>query len=326
MRIRDKILSLLAEQKELSVKEIVDTFLVSKQAVHYAINQLLEEEKIEKFGRTPKTIYRLKKAEQKKSLPQLSLSNQEELIIKNNFWQITESGEILKGAEAFGYWCEQRKLPVEKTIKDFILTRQKYALYYKNGFVDGTEKLLNTKGFDKIWLDKVYYLDFYAIERFGKTPLGLLIHFAKQGQNKMLMQIIVEQIKEKTHQLIKQIKADAVGFISPTIRREVQIMKFLESKLNISLPVIKIQKTSGLIPVPQKSLSKLDERIRNAENTFAVKGTVRYKHILLIDDAIGSGATMNQVAGKILQKKLANKVSGLAVVGSFKGFDVITDV
>jgi len=78
--------------------------------------------------------------------------------------------------------------------------------------------------------------------------------------------------------------------------------------------------------VPQKSLGKIEERINNAEHTFAVNETVKYKHLLLIDDAVGSGSTMNQIAGKIKQKGIAKKVTGLAVVGSYKDFDVITDV
>jgi hypothetical protein len=47
-------------------------------------------------------------------------------------------------------------------------------------------------------------------------------------------------------------------------------MKYMQSRLNISLPVIGIKKLSGIIPVPQKSLSTLEERIRNSEDTFAL--------------------------------------------------------
>ena len=119
---------------------------------------------------------------------------------------------------------------------------------------------------------------------------------------------------------------DAVGFVPPTIRREVQIMKYLETHLKINLPKVNIQKISGIIPVPQKSLNKIEERISNAENTFVVSETIKYKHLLLIDDAVGSGSTLNQIAGKIKQKGIAQKITGLAVVGSFKGFDVVTDV
>jgi predicted amidophosphoribosyltransferase len=90
--------------------------------------------------------------------------------------------------------------------------------------------------------------------------------------------------------------------------------------------VIDIKKISGIIPVPQKSLLKLEERIRNAENTFAITDRRSYDHVMLIDDAVGSGATLNEVAGKIRNKGVARKITGLAIVGSFKGFDVITDI
>ena len=136
----------------------------------------------------------------------------------------------------------------------------------------------------------------------------------------------MEQITQKIKAFMIDQHADAVGFVPPTIRREVQIMKFIEEKLNIALPVIQIKKISGIIPVPQKSLSKLDERIKNAENTFAVTEQRVFKHIILIDDAVGSGSTLNQIAGKIKNKGIAKKVTGLAVVGSFKGFDVLTDI
>ena len=49
--------------------------------------------------------------------------------------------------------------------------------------------------------------------------------------------------------------------------------------------------------------------------------------MLLIDDAVGSGATLNETAKQIRNKKLASgKIIGLAITGSFKGFDVISEV
>ncbi|MEO8414009.1 MAG: hypothetical protein ABI472_10130 [Ginsengibacter sp.] len=53
---------------------------------------------------------------------------------------------------------------------------------------------------------------------------------------------------------------------------------------------------------------------------------MKYNHVLLIDDAIGSGSILNQVAGKIKRKGIAKKITALAIVGNFKGFDVITGV
>ena len=51
-------------------------------------------------------------------------------------------------------------------------------------------------------MDELLYLDFYAIKRFGKTRLGTILHYAKQGQNKMLMKILIDEIKEKINTII----------------------------------------------------------------------------------------------------------------------------
>lgn len=327
MRIKDKIEIALKEKGDLSVKELVDMLHVSKQAIHIAINQLLEQDIIVKFGRTPKTIYRLNSGTTIAANDFTAISSESKKYLTKNFLLITEIGKMMEGIEGFSHWCRQRKLPFEKTLDEYVKTRLKYDGYINTyGIIDGKEKLVNTKGYDKIYLDEILYLDFYAIERFGKTRLGTLLHYAKQGQNKFLMKILISEIKQKVEALQKRTQFDAVGFVPPTIRREVQIMKYLETHLKVNLPKINIQKISGIIPVPQKSLNKIEERISNAENTFAVTETVKYRHLLLIDDAVGSGSTMNQIAGKIKHKGIAKKITGLAVVGSFKGFDVVTDV
>ena len=325
MQIIDKIRESLCSEGEKGVTELANQLFVSKQAVHSALNQLIENGEIEKLGRTPKTIYRITKVH--KPLIFDSVSVDDDGYLQNQFLIITEIGKMLNGAEGFAYWCKQRDLPLQKTIEEFKKTKTKYESYYNEmGIINGMEKLSNTKGFDEIFLDEIYYLDFYAIERFGKTRLGTLLHYAKQGQNKFLMKILVDEIREKIKILVQEHDFDAVGYVPPTIRREVQLMKFLETQLKINLPKINIQKISGIIPVPQKSLNKFEERINNADNTFAIPEKIKYRHILLIDDAVGSGTTLNQIAGKIKRKGIAEKITGLAIVGSFKGFDVVTDV
>ena len=327
MKIKHKIEIALKEKGDLSVKELVDMLHVSKQAIHIALNQLLEQDAIVKFGRTPKTIYRLKAENTVIATDFAAINSDAQKYLAKNFLLITEIGKMMQGIEGFNHWCKKRNLPLEKTLDEFLKTRKKYDAYFTTfGIIDGKEKITTTKGYDKIYLDGILYLDFYAIERFGKTRLGTLLHYAKQGQNKFLMKILLTEIKQKVELLLKKNKFDAVGFVPPTIRREVQIMKYLETHLKINLPKINIQKISGIIPVPQKSLNKIEERISNAENSFAVNETIKYNRLLLIDDAVGSGSTMNQIAGKIKQKGIAKKITGRAVVGSFKGFDVITDI
>jgi len=327
MKIKEKIINLFVQKIELTVSEIVNEISVSKQMTHLVLNKLLEINFIEKIGRTPKTIYRLKKNSEIQNRLSISISKDKQTFLKENFILITEIGQMLEGAEAFENWCQKRKLPFEKTIDEFILTKDKYNNYLdKNGFISGLDKLKNTKGYDTIFLDELLYLDFYAIERFGKTRLGTILHYAKQGQNKMLMKILIQEIKEKIDNIVTEYDIDAVAFVPPTIKRETQLMKFLANGLNINLPVIEIQKIGGIIPVPQKSLNKIEERINNAENTFVIKGNVSYNNLLLIDDAVGSGSTLNQISGKIKRKELAKTIIGLAIVGSYKGFDVINDI
>ena len=50
-------------------------------------------------------------------------------------------------------------------------------------------------------------------------------------------------------------------------------------------------------------------------------------NVLIVDDATGSGATLNETANKIRKitdKKI--KIIGYSVVGSYKNFDVISEV
>ena len=187
MNFRNKIKLLFEERQELTVVDIVAELSMSKQYVHKILNELLLLDLITKIGSTPKTIYRIKELQIVADIPKIIISNEKQNFLKDNFLLITEIGQMLEGLEAFENWCQKRKLPVEKTIDEFILTKEKYNNYLdSNNLISGLDKLKNTKGYDQIFLDELLYLDFYAIERFGKTRLGTILHYAKQGQNKKI--------------------------------------------------------------------------------------------------------------------------------------------
>ncbi|HQB50671.1 MAG TPA: HTH domain-containing protein [bacterium] len=322
MSIREKIVKLIKNKRQITATEIAEYLDISRQALYRHLPEMLAEKQITKIGRPPKVFYILDN--QKVKISNHQLDNEAKKIINNNYYIITPSGEKKEGLDGFIYWCEKQDLPIEKTAEEYLATLKKYSNFKESGLIDGMQKMKGT--FKKLYLDKVYYLDFYSIERFGKTKLGQILLYAKQSQNRKLMKELIDDIKPTVEQLIKKLKIEGVGFVPPTVKREVQFMNELRKKSNLLLREIKITKIKTEIVVPQKTLNKLPDRVENAQRTFVIEDSGFFDSILLIDDAVGSGATLNEIAKKIKEKGVAKKVIGLAITGSFKGFDVISEV
>jgi predicted amidophosphoribosyltransferase len=321
---KQKIIKYIEKRGSVSAKELIDYIGISKQAMFIHLKTLVEKDFISKVGTPPKVFY----VSKKKTLDIKEVFFEEEIrnTIENNFLFITPSGEIKEGVEAFVYWCGSNNLDPIKTSKEYYDTLKKYNKHKLNsGLIDGTQKIKNS--FKEAYLDKVFYLDFYAIERFGKTKLGQYLLYSKQSQDKKMIKKLSESIKNKVLGLIKEYDIDTVCFVPPTVKREVQLMKELENNLKLDLNKVKIVKVRSDIAVPQKTLNKLEDRIKNAEQTFFIDDKRQYNNILIIDDAVGSGATLNIIAGKIKKAKVnKGKIIGLAITGSYKGFDIISEV
>jgi hypoxanthine-guanine phosphoribosyltransferase/biotin operon repressor len=320
-----KILTYISEKGQASGNELSIFLGISSRAVRKQFASLLLEGKVSKIGRPPKVFYVLSEKISPDQTPDIILDDAEAAkIITQNFLIITPSGEREEGVSGFILWCLKHKLPIEKTAEEYVQTIKKYKAYKKDGLIDGMFKIKAT--FKEVFVDKLYYLDFYTIERFGKTKLGQFLLYAKQSQNKVLIKELVKQIAPQIKELIETYHIDAVGYIPPTVRREVQLMKEIERQLKLSIPVISIIKIKTEIAVPQKTLTKLEDRIENARKTILVDDNRNYKTVLLIDDALGSGATLNETAKKLKDRKQAEKVIGLAITGSFSGFETINEV
>ncbi len=319
-----KIIEYIKSKGQVEGRGLFDCFQLSDRAIRKQLKKLFENGILIKSGKPPKVFYSIneKKNEQENNL---ILEENIEKVINENFLIITPIGEEKEGLDGFQYWCKKSNLPVEKTAKEYIQTLKKYDFYKKENLIDGISRFKTT--FDKVYLDQIYYLDFYSIERFGKTRLGQLLLYAKQSQNKNYIKELINYIKPKIEQVIKKNKIVAIGIIPPTVKRERQFMKELEKSIKDNHKLISITKIKTPIIVPQKTLSKLPDRIENAKSTIVVNENGTFKNILLIDDAVGSGATLNETAKKIRDRKICKgKIIGLAIVGSFKGFAVISEV
>lgn len=323
IKTSERIVDYIKNRGQATGSELADFLNISDRAVRKQLNNLLENNTLYKNGKPPKVFYFIKKTTE--IISDDDIAKEIKSIINRDFLIITPSGDKKEGLAGFKYWCAKNNLPLSKTAIEYFKTLSKYDQYKENGLISGFSKINNT--FKDIYLDELFYLDFYTIERFGKTKLGQLLLYAKQSQNKVLMKEIIEYIKPNVDKIIKKFKIDGIGFIPPTVKREVQLMKVLDKGLNENVKKLSISKIKTTVAVPQKTLNKLADRIENAKKTIVVEDNSSYKNILLIDDAVGSGATLNETAKKIREKKLCKgKIIGLAITGSFNGFDIISEV
>jgi predicted amidophosphoribosyltransferase len=98
-------------------------------------------------------------------------------------------------------------------------------------------------------------------------------------------------------------------------------MKFLETHISqrVNLPVLPVIKLPWFFPA-QKTLKKREDRIANASNSFAISlYTHSYERVLIIDDAVGSGATLVEIARKIIQKNTSTTCYAFSLVWTANG-------
>ncbi len=319
----DKIIEYINQAGQATANDIFEHFQISRQAIFKQLKKLQEKGLVKKVGSPPKVFYSINKAIEG-SNKVLIIDQSLKSLIQENFLDITSDGQRFEGVDGFIKWCERRGQDVDKTAEKYGQIMMKYDQYKKAGLIDGMYKLKKSLG--KVFLDEIFYLDFYSLEIFGKTKLGQMLLYAKQSQDRKLIRELVALVKGKITFVINNYKINAIAFVPPTVRRQVQFMKELQKELKINLPSIKLVKVYNDIVVPQKTLNKLEDRVNNARNTIFVDDNREFNKVLIIDDALGSGATMNEIAEKLKSKGLAKTIIGLAITGSVSGFEVISEV
>ena len=329
MKTSNKIIDYIQNNGQATAVELIDYLNITDRAIRKQLKNLFDENKLTKSGKPPKVYYSIPTEHEKTYSSKMfidSINLTVKKTIDDNFLYITPRGTIQEGFEGFVYWCQERHKDITKTANLYQKILEKYEKYRNvDGLIDGMYKMKST--FKDIALSRVFYLDFYAIEVFGKTKLGQMLLFAKQSQDRRLINELADTIKPIISNVINSYKIDAIGFIPPTVKRELQLIRQIEKRLNLNTRTISIHKVKTPVAVPQKTLSKLEDRVVNARETIMVESRGTYNNILLIDDSIGSGSTLNETAKKIRQKRMCNgEVIGLAITGSFKGFEVISEV
>jgi hypoxanthine-guanine phosphoribosyltransferase len=318
------ILAYIEKNGQASPKELVDYLgSIGGRAVRKQLKNLLTHNKLRKIGRPPKVYYLLSQQVPPDTTEVVDFAIQK--FVDERYLYISPTGKLLSGWTGFLAWCKNTQQDPLSTARAYVATVGTYDQFRRGNFIDGMPKLKRT--FPDVFLDTLFYLDFYSVERFGKTKLGQMLLYAKQSQNRELISKLIDEIRPRIVNLIKRYRIDGVLYIPPTVKREVQFMKEMEKRMQLSLRMLSVAKVKTDIIIPQKTLTKLEDRVENARSTIIVEDMGQYNNILLIDDAVGSGATLNETARQIKNRNLCTgHIVGLAITGSFRGFDVISEV
>lgn len=317
-----KIYNLVEKYAPVRPSSLVVLSGLSTKNLYKHLARLNDNLMIQKTGQTPSVYY----SPRIRTLKLADSMDEDYEVVEKNYIFISPSGEIARGMRGFKLWCKNNHFDFKRQKKSYINGLKKINKMKKHGLISFSSKIRSRKFRAK--LDASYCSDFYTFDHFGKTKLGQLVYVGKTSQNKGLIFEITEIISPAISYLIKKYNIGFVGYIPPTIDRKVQFMDVLREGLNIDLPEIKIAKVPTPTKVAQKTLRRLEDRIYNAEKTIAVDPAQKITaNVLLIDDAMGSGATLNITTKKI--KNIAKsrvQVIGYSVIGSYKGFDVISEV
>jgi hypothetical protein len=310
--IKNKILAYISDNPNSSVAAILDCFMISKQAMHKHLRELLDGGLLVKIGTAPKVYYYVPK-----KLEEINSYGLDGEVLKE-FVIITAIGDKLSGVEAFIFWCKARAFDIQKYYEIYKSLVAKYSKYSNSlGLIDASDKIKDTFGTD-CYVDKCFYNSFSAIEIFGRTGEYAQMLYAKQSGSKINMHKFFPKISDSVRKILKIYKIQAVAFVPPTIPRHTQLMVELEKYLKIKLPKVVIAKVSKEYVVAQKTLSKTSERRENAEATFVVESVPSVDTVLLIDDFVGSGSSFNYIAKKI--KKIHNcNIITFAISGTPNG-------
>lgn len=319
---KERIIQFIKAKGRARVIDLVGFLGIGTTAIHRQLKKLVAIGILIKIGTAPKVFYVL--AEKGAGPGEEGKTNE---TVEKTFLYVTPSGEMLYGRKGLEVWAKKAGRETNSAIAEYVKIREKASSFVGNqGWIDATEKIKNT--FKDIYVDKVLYKDFYALPVFGKTRLGQLVLYGKQSQNAEIIRRTAEESKELIERIIAFFDIQAIGFLPHSIPRRLQYLKEFRKYLNLELPEIDLVKAYiGKIPVAQKTLTSLGERIENARKTIMIKDLEpRFESIMLIDDAVGSGATLNETAKKLKAIGVAKKVIGFAVVGSMKGFEVIREI
>lgn len=320
----------MKEKKVRWVSELANALWVSRAIVHRHLKKLVEQWSVLRNENGAHTTYQLQEFDSiQNTVGTYVFSYQQTKILNENFYKISPIGKPYEWKDWFVDWCSERWLDPTKKIYDFIAINEHIqSLKNECGLLDVTDTFRNH--IESGAIDILYYADQYKWMDFGRWKLAEITFYAKSTQTLSLLKQSINLVKYQLECLIQSWGIDAIAFTPHSTKRSIQLLEYLKKNISLhGLPLVSLSKyTPHGFAVAQKSLKTRKQRIQNARETIVLEENdlSHYTTVLLIDDFVGSGATLNETAKK-LKNAWANKVIWFAFVGNLNlSYDVIREI
>ena len=329
---KQKILDLLEKTPEMTPGQLIIQLKLSPTIIYANLKLLLHQQKITKYGTTPNVIYALVAPEDQNSTvidpaQEAIISPAEKEYLNQNYMYIAENGVEIKGYPAFIYWAssKNKNKDLKTLVREWITVRKETAKYINNdGYLDMTDTTNRQFNHDGL-LYKVFVSDFYTLPNgMGKTLLGTQVYYAKMSEVLRLTMQIANQVKPTMEKIIALHKVTVVGYIPHSKKRKIQFIpkfkEFIDLSFRKEIVLTKTYPTE--IRVEQKTLRSTKERENNARQTISltkIPALANNDVVLLIDDLVGSGATVHEMAKKIKRINPQVVVIAYGIVGNADG-------
>lgn len=336
-----KILNIIREFPHQKAGFYAEKIDYDRSSMHAYIKVLTNKWYIDKHGLAPHTTYSISHKTQQEYIVEREdtwaprtdswfiLTSYKDKKYIESFYKYLPDGSLLTGKEGLQKWAQQRWI-------DQLTTLQRFAsiAHHIDTLRDDIWVLNATQDFHQ-WrrskaIDELFYIDQYIYGEFGRWPLAELAFYAKLSQNKKLIQELIDRIMEPIMALIHEKKIDAIAFIPPSIDRKYQLLEIISTRLKpMQIPFVSLYKYfPNSIPIAQKTLKTKEQREQNAKSTIQISlETPSYNRVLLLDDFVWSGATLDITANKLKTRGIAKYVIGLALIGNLDlKYEVISEI
>ncbi len=309
-----QILALLHKHHTLRPIHIQKLTGLSRQRIHSILKALVQSQVAIKKGMAPRTYYSLSKPGSRSSETVLQLTSAQRESLTTEFILIKKEGHQVTGQAAVCEYAYEHNLDPQKVAEEFLQDRAQAAPNDPEENDHLVELLEEKKAVKAGTLTHYNFADYKETRRFGATALAQRLCAAKSSQNLVMQVEIFKKIEEQIHAFIDECMIDAVAFVPSSTAAGKTFMREWKEYLDLPFPHINLVHPSNGDNVPQSAISMTTHKTANAEQNMAIDDHRCYTHVLLLDDTVLTGATLQSTAAALLDQGRTQQVSAFAII------------